>query len=95
MKLINYIKLYLFIFLKKTLFKFKLFESFYNEFLNQEKFLDLIKKKFSQKNFNECYDVIHKYLKFTNVYTYKVSSPTFRKFENFKYKEELKKRIQV
>ena len=37
MKLINYIKLYLFIFLKNT-FKFQLFESFYNEFLNQEKF---------------------------------------------------------
>lgn len=94
MKLINYIKLYLFIFLKKTLFKFKLFESFYNEFLNQEKFLDLIKKKFSQKNFNECYDVIHKYLKFTNVYTYKVSNVTLSKsFENFKYNEDLKKKI--
>ncbi len=51
MKLINYIKLYLFIFLKKTLFKFKLFESFYNEFLNQEKFLDLIKKKIQSKKF--------------------------------------------
>ena len=49
MKLINYIKLYLFIFLKKTLFKFQLFESFYNEFLNQEKFLELIKKNSVKK----------------------------------------------